>query len=403
MKKWMPLLAVFALWGCQGAQQAEETSAESTSASLAASSESVVGSGSESMASEETVPEEKRISFVGVGDNLIHDSIFLSVEQPDGTYNFAPIYENIAEDVAAADLAFLNQETIMAGSDYPYSGYPAFNTPDDLAYDMAEMGFDLVNGATNHTLDYDYTGAIHAINLWNQFDGLIYTGAFLDEEARNTVRTIERDGVTFSFLAYTYGTNGIMPDTDWRVAYFDDERIRQDVVRAKEVSDVVIVSAHWGDENTPVINEYQEHYAQLFADLGVDVVIGTHPHIIQPIEWRTGVNGNETLVVYSLGNLLAHSLEDFNTLGGMISFDFVVGEEETRIENVLFEPTVSHYTAKTANIEQTRRNFKIYMLDQYTDELASEHGLNGYNGIVISPENYWNIVHEIIPAEFLSQ
>lgn len=403
MKRWVPLLAVLALWGCQGAQQAEESSSKSTQASSAADAEAVEESNSESAVSEAAVPEEKRISFVGVGDNLIHDSIFLSVEQPDGSYDFTPIYEHIAEDVAAADLAFLNQETIMAGPDYPYSGYPAFNTPDDLAYDMAAMGFDLVNGATNHTLDYDYPGAIHAINLWNQFDDLIYTGAFLDEEARNTVRTLERDGVTFSFLAYTYGTNGIMPDTEWRVAYFDEERIREDVARAKEVSDVVIVSAHWGDENTPVINDFQEQYAQLFADLEVDVVIGTHPHIIQPIEWRTGVNGNETLVVYSLGNLLAHSLEDFNTLGGMISFDFVVSEEGTHVENVLFEPTVSHYTAKTANIEQTRRNFKIYMLESYTDELAAEHGLNGYNGIAISPENYWSIVREIIPAEFLPQ
>lgn len=397
MKIWIPVLAAVSLWGCQGAQQPDATSSSE-------SAEIVSETISETVTSEEPVQlEEKRISFIGVGDNLIHDSIFLSAQQADGTYDFTPMYEHIGEAVETADLAFLNQETIMAGTDYPYSGYPAFNTPDDLAYDMAELGFDLVNGATNHTLDYDYPGAIHAINLWSQFEDLIYTGAFLDEQDRNTVRTIEREGVTFSFLAYTYGTNGIMPDTDWRVAYFDDEKIRQDVARAKEVSDVVIVSAHWGDENTPVVNEFQEHYAQLFADLEVDVVIGTHPHIIQPIEWKTGVNGNEMLVVYSLGNLLAHSLEDFNTLGGMISFDFVVDEEGTHVENVLFEPTVSHYTAKQENIEGTRRNFKIYMLDQYTEELAAEHGLNGYNGIVISPENYQTIVEDIIPSEFLRQ
>lgn len=403
MKKWLSVLAVLALWGCTNENGGE---AESSDPSQAVESSVEESSSEEESSIVESEPEEEteiRVSFMGVGDNLIHDSIYESVRQSDGTYDFLPIYENIAEDVANADLAFLNQETISAGGDYPFSGYPAFNTPQDIAYDMHELGFDLINGATNHTLDYDYVGAINNIELWSQFDDMIFTGSFLSEEDRNTVRTIERNGVVFSFLAYTYGTNGIMPDTDWRVAYFDEEKIRQDVARAKEISDVVIVSAHWGDENTPVINEFQQYYAQLFADLEVDVVIGTHPHIIQPIEWLTGENGNEMLVVYSLGNLVAHSLEDFNTLGGKISFDFVITDEGTHLENVLFTPTLIHYTARLADIEGTRRNFKLYYLDQYTDELAAEHGLNGYNGIVISPDNYRDIVEEIIPSEFLAQ
>ncbi|MDE1549518.1 CapA family protein [Jeotgalibaca caeni] len=401
MKKWIPILAGLALLGCTP-NGTTEVESEGTEVSTEESIEIVESQAQESSESEEPEePVETRISFVGVGDNLIHDSIYRAMEQPDGSYDFSPIYEGLAEAVGNADLAFLNQETILAGPEYPYSGYPAFNTPEEMATDMYELGFDLINGATNHTLDYDVPGAINAIEVWSQFNDLIFTGAYLSEEDRNTVRTIERNGVVFSFLAYTYGTNGIMPDTDWRVSYFDEAKIREDVAKAKEVSDVVIVSAHWGDENTPVINEFQDTYAQLFADLEVDVVIGTHPHIIQPIEWRTGVNGNEMLVVYSLGNLIAHSLEDFNTLGGMISFDFVVNEEETRLENVQFRPTVSHYSAKLEDIEGTRRDFKIYYLDEYTPELAAQHGLNGYNGIVISPENYQAIVDEIIPAEFL--
>lgn len=406
MEKWTSLLAIMALWGCGASTSSEEIESNSGtvehSSSLAVDSSSPSGS----MESEELVDikeesTETRISFMGVGDNLIHDSVFISAEQPDGTYNFTPIYDNISQAVEEADIAFLNQETILAGPEFPYTGYPAFNTPDEMAQNMHDLGFDLINGATNHTLDYDYPGAIHAIETWNQFEDLVYTGTFLSEEDRNTVPTIERDGVTFAFLAYTYGTNGVEPDTDWRVAYFDEEKIREDVARAKEISDVIIVSSHWGDENTPVVNEFQEYYAQLFADLEVDVVVGTHPHIIQPIEWLTGENGNETLVIYSLGNLLAHSLEDFNTLGGMITFDFVVNEDETSIENVIFKPTVSHYISKKEDIENTRRGFKIYMLDQYTDELAASHGLNGYNEIVISPENYNQIVKDIIPEEFL--
>jgi poly-gamma-glutamate synthesis protein (capsule biosynthesis protein) len=174
------------------------------------------------------------------------------------------------------------------------------------------------------------------------------------------------------------------------------------VANAKNVSDVVIVSAHWGDENTQEVNEMQRTYAQLFADLEVDVVIGTHPHILQPIEWVTGANQNQTLVVYSLGNFIAHSLTDYNTLGGMVTFDFIVADDDkVTVENVQFEPTVSHYAADPGNVENTRRDFKIYKLEDYSEGLASEHGLNGYEGLEITPDNYLSIAKNVIPAEML--
>ncbi|WP_319995993.1 CapA family protein [Trichococcus shcherbakoviae] len=346
--------------------------------------------------------EEKVISFIGVGDNLIHDSIFRDAELADGTYDFKFIYENVAKDIEEADIAFLNQETISAGDDYAYSGYPAFNTPPEIAQDMNDLGFDLVNGATNHALDFDYPGALNSLAVWNEQENVIYTGIYESQSDRDAIRTIERDGVTFSFLTYTYGTNGIQPDTSYRVSYFDEALIRQDVANAKNVSDVVIVSAHWGDENTQEVNEMQRTYAQLFADLEVDVVIGTHPHILQPIGWVTGVNQNKTLVVYSLGNFIAHSMTDYNTLGGMVTFDFVVADDDTvTVENVQFEPTVSHYVADPGNVENTRRDFKIYKLEDYSEELASEHGLNGYEGFQVTPDNYLSMVKNVIPIEML--
>lgn len=272
MKKVATMMLAIFLASCQPNEQIDEqTSSDSESASEITNNVEA--------SSEEESEEAVIISFVGVGDNLIHDSIIADVYQEDGSYNFTPIYEHIASEIQDADLAFLNQETILAGTDYPYTGYPAFNTPNEMAGNMADLGFDLVNGATNHTLDYDYPGAIHAIEVWSNYPDLIYTGTYLSEADRLRIPTIERKGVTFSFLSYTYGTNGIEPDTDWRVSYFDEKLIRDDVKRAKEVSDVVIVSAHWGDENTSEINDFQRYYAQLFADLEVDVVVGTHPHI----------------------------------------------------------------------------------------------------------------------------
>ncbi|WP_161525953.1 CapA family protein [Trichococcus alkaliphilus] len=382
-------MAVLGLWGCANEP---DTVSEVASADTASEQNDAVSENE----------EEKVISFIGVGDNLIHDSIFRDAELADGTYDFKFIYENVAEDIEEADIAFLNQETISAGDDYPYSGYPAFNTPPEIAQDMNNLGFDLVNGATNHALDYDYPGALNSLAVWNEQDNVIYTGIYESQADRDEIRTIEREGVTFSFLTYTYGTNGIQPDTSYRVSYFDEEQIRQDVAKAKNVSDAVIVSAHWGDENTQEVNEMQRTYAQLFADLDVDVVIGTHPHILQPIEWVTGVNQNQTLVVYSLGNFIAHSLTDYNTLGGMVTFDFVVtADDSVTVENVQFEPTVSHYAADPGNVENTRRDFKIYKLEDYSEELASAHGLNDYEGLEITPDNYLSIVKNVIPAEML--
>ncbi len=393
MKKWLTLLSTFALFGCttQTVEPAESGEEEGVRTESQATIES----------SEPQEPEEKRISFIGVGDNLIHENVIWAAETPDGSYDFSNMYENIAADVENADLAFLNQETIFAGPDYPYSGYPSFNTPEQLGTNMVDLGFDLINGATNHTLDFGVDGATYALDFWKQYEDVRYTGVCESEEASLEIPTIERDGVTFSFLAYTYGTNGIEPDTNWRVNYFDEEKIRTDVAKAKEVSDVVIVSAHWGDENTYVVNEYQKYYGQLFADLEVDVVIGTHPHVIQPVEWLTGTNGNEMLVVWSLGNLLAHALDDINTLGGMISFDFVVTEEETAIENIVFRPTVSHFSYHYNDNDRLKRKFKIYYLDEYTDELSIEHGLNALEGISVSLERYYSQVESVIAPEFL--
>lgn len=396
----MSLISIVALWGCSANVDTDQTDSSNGIESNPTLIESSESDSAEIVESEEE-ETEKRVSFIGVGDNLIHDSVIDAAQLEDGSYDFTPMYDNVATSIEEADLAFLNQETILAGSDYPYAGYPSFNTPDEMAQNMHDLGFDLINGATNHTLDYDYTGAIHAKEVWNQFDDLIYTGNFLSEEDRNIVPTMEKNGVTFSFLAYTYGTNGLLPDTDWRVAYFDEDKIREDVARAKEISDVVIVSAHWGDEDTPIVNEFQKNYAQLFADLEVDAVIGTHPHHIQPIEWLTGANGNETLIVYSLGNFLANALADINTLGGMITFDFVVNDEGTSVENIIFKPTISHFTAYKTDMEIPTKDFKIYMLDEYTDELASEHGLNRFDDIEIKPENYQKLVDDIISPEFL--
>ena len=161
------------------------------------------------------------------------------------------------------------------------------------------------------------------------------------------------------------------------------------------------MSAHWGDENSFVPNSFQRHYAQLFADLGVDVVIGTHPHVIQPVEWVSGEMGNRTLVVYSLGNFIGGMLTTNNAIGGMIQFDFVKEEDDIYIDHVRWVPLMIHFEGNAANINAERYNYKSYKVSDYTDELASKHVLNGYDGNVVSLDYIHEITDRVIDASFL--
>lgn len=289
----------------------------------------------------------------------------------------------------------------MGGDERGFSGYPAFNTPSDMAGNLVELGFDIVNGSNNHTLDIGTTGLLNSLNYWSAYeDEVLFTGAFESQEHRDTIPVVEKDGVTFSILTYTYGTNGIQPDAPYRVNYFNSDLITDDVNRAKELSDFVVVAAHWGDEHAFYPNQMQLDYAQLFADLEVDVVLGSHSHTLQPIEWVTGETGHETLVIYSLGNLVAASLSDINLLGGTISFDLVKDEDMKSIENIYFEPFIIHYEAGTPGNIDTRTNFEVIKLDDYTPELEQRHALNGYEDNVISIDKYQGIVDEVISGEF---
>ncbi len=323
-----------------------------------------------------------RVSFMGIGDNLMHQVINIRADEADGTvdshYDYTSIYEYIKDDIKNADLAFINQEIILGGRALGLSGYPEFNTSEDLANDLVELGFDMYNTATNHSLDRRYQGIVNSSNTWSQFDDIVVAGTYVSQEDRDTIRIIEREGIKFAFLAYTYGTNGINPTYGFEVAYFDESQIRNDVEKAKGLADVIIVSAHWGDENVHTANDFQRTYAQLFADLEVDVVIGTHPHVIQPIEIYKGVNGNETPVIYSLGNCVSGMIEFKNMVEGMISFDFVQDPvtKEITIENLLWTPLVDHYESNSTNFYDDRHNFRIYKLSDYSEDLASKHALN---------------------------
>lgn len=392
LKKWSWSLLILALAGC-GITHPTQAPSSTTDESAASTSTS-----SEDPATD--LPEESDVlSFVAVGDNLIHSQIYDESKLPDGTYDFSPRYALLAPDIEAADLAYVNQESILGGDDLGFSTYPAFNTPSDMAGQLADMGFNLVSIANNHTLDKGIQGVRNTLSIWEEHSNdVLVTGAFDSQEARDAIPTVEMGGITFSFLAYTYGTNGIQADVPYRLNYFSEERVTQDVQRAKEQSDFVIVSAHWGDEYAQEPNDFQKSYAQLLADLGVDVVIGAHSHTIQPIEWVQGKDGSETLVLYSLGNFLASTPNDVALLGGMVNFD--IQKSDLTIENVRFEPLVIHYEASVPSDIYTRESFYVTKLKDYTEEEARAHGLNGYENHTVSIDRFHQWVDTIIDPAF---
>ena len=317
-------------------------------------------------------PASGRVHFVAVGDNLPEDRIGAWADAQagttgDGLYDYTAIYEPIKGYIESADLAYVKEETHCGGDDIGPAGYPSFNTTDAMADALVATGFDLVGSASNHSYDWGYFGANdHSCALWKK-KNVVFTGTASSEADANRIATIERNGITFTLLDYTYGVNGYEASDlpSYAVNFIDKNRIAADVSRAREQADVVLVAMHWGTENLIEADDYQTEYAQYLADLGVDVVLGSHPHVIGPMTWLNGKDGHRTLVAYSLGNFLSRheSPQPKNELEGMLSCDFVRGENgSVDIENVVWTPLVNYTDGQT---------YAVYAVKDFTNELAS--------------------------------
>ena len=317
-------------------------------------------------------PASGRVHFVAVGDNLPEDRIGAWADAQagttgDGIYDYTAIYEPIKGYIESADLAYVKEETHCGGDDIGPAGYPSFNTTDAMADALVATGFDLVGSASNHSYDWGYFGANdHSCALWKK-KNVVFTGTASSEADASRIATIERNGITFALLDYTYGVNGYEASDlpSYAVNFIDKNRIAADVSRAREQADVVLVAMHWGTENLMEADDYQTEYAQYLADLGVDVVLGSHPHVIGPMTWLNGKDGHRTLVAYSLGNFLSRheSPQPKNELEGMLSCDFVRAENGgVGIENVVWTPLVNYTDGQT---------YAVYAVKDFTNELAA--------------------------------
>ena len=310
-----------------------------------------------------------------VGDILLHTRILNYSKQEDATYNFNTIFENVIEQIEEADIALVNQEVILGGTELGVSGYPQFNAPYEVGDALVNAGFDVVLHSTNHALDKGKKGLLSCLSFWEEtYPEIGVLGIQDSAKEQEELYIIEVDGIRIAILNYTYGTNGIaLPkDMPYAVNLLEKERVVEDLKKAEEEADFTIVCPHWGTEYRLTPDSSQEKWTQIFLKNGADLVLGTHPHVIEPIEWLTHENGHEMLVYYSLGNFVngtsstGHGVTN-RMVGGIADVTIQRNEDTGEVEIVRHGavPIVCHVAKGT--------EYTVYYMKDYTEEMASKN------------------------------
>ncbi len=282
-----------------------------------------------------------------VGDVLLHERVYDDAWTGEG-YDFLPMLEPIKPHLMELDFLMANQESIPGGTEVGLSTYPLFNSPRQIADDLREVGVDFLSMANNHSLDAGLEGIKSAVSHLREI-GMPYAGVYDSHEDLDKERIMTVNDIDFGVLSYTYGTNGIpIPSGhEYAVTLLDSPTLEQDIRELSEVSDVVIVHAHWGDEYVRTPNAEQQRLAQQIVDAGADIIIGHHPHVLQPIEWLEDDSGREAVVFYSLGNFLTGQVFEYTDIGGIARLNVrktTQGDEKTiELSSPDILPTFVHH------------------------------------------------------------
>lgn len=260
---------------------------------------------------ETPLPVDNTFTITAVGDIMMHNTqIKAGFDPQQGTYDFSSFFTNVAPIFQASDLVIGNLETTLAGEAAKYSGYPRFNAPEILADNLKAAGFDILTTANNHSLDKNYGGLVATLDHLDQVS-LLHTGTSRTQEEQEKILLTEVKGVKLAVLAYTYGTNGIRPEKgkEFAVNYIDDKKMISDIAKAKEQgAQLVIVALHCGQEYQPYPNSVQKQLSQALLEAGADIILGHHPHVLQPTDIITtpaGESSRDKFVIYSLGNFIS--------------------------------------------------------------------------------------------------
>ena len=371
-----------------GEKASEKSSEEASDGGMAADGELQTDNSENSalIDNENDTDEPDTISVIMVGDILLHDGITAACRHEDGTYDFAQLFENTEEVIHSADIAIVNQEVILGGEELRITGYPTFNAPYEVADALENAGFDVVCHATNHALDRGKKGIINCLSNYREnHPALEVLGIYDNEEDSKNVYIREVGNVKIAILNYTYGTNGIpMPEgMSYAVSLLDKEKMAQDLSYAEENADFTIVCPHWGIEYQLKESRDQDALAEFMAENGADLIIGTHPHVIEPVKWVEAENGNRALCYYSLGNYInwtsGRGANVANRMvGGMAYVELSIPDDADETDAALKDwnlicdfaalPLVSH-------VEHEKDKVTTYFLEDYTEDEAEQNAI----------------------------
>lgn len=299
-----------------------------------------------------------------IGDWLPHDSVIWDAETDDGGYDFAQFTDPVADVFDDSDLVYCNQEVTTAKS-FPLAFYPTFNSPPELASGMEEAGCNVIGLGNNHSFDNGQQGVDETREVWDQLHPKLIHGAARNAEEQRAVSFTEINGVTVSFVNFVSFSNA--GNSDYALAFMDDEELRSSMMAEAAEADVTIVAAHWGDEYSHEVNDFQREYAQILIDEGADIIVGTHPHVVQPVEWMPKDDGTEALVFFSIGNFLSTQMEMPRLIGMLGQFDVTVTDDgKVEIDNAHTVPTYMHFDLSVEEFVTEnwygRKNLGVYPL-----------------------------------------
>lgn len=359
----------------------------------------------------------KEATLVAVGDDLVHTGVYYSGRQEDGTYDYSGLFAGVKPYIQNADLRIINQETIFGGDDLGWSSFPYFNSPEGIGDAVAQAGFNVVLHATNHAMDMNLDGLFHTANFWKEkYPEITVLGITGEKGGLDTIPVAEVNGIRIAMLNYTYSHNmgsfneaaeGYLNilcnyDSDSRLIDLNTihPKVLNDIRQAESLADFTIVFPHWGTEYVLGTTEQQTSFAKQMVGAGADLIIGCHPHVIEPVEYVEADNGNRALCYYSLGNFTGNQDTLPGILGGMASLTIVQDEAGTYVEGSSIKaiPLVIHYDYPgwdgDAIVEST------YLLRDYTEEQAACHGIRPRHGVEVTREKLLELSKEVFGEYF---
>lgn len=339
------------------------------------------------------VPREYKASVFMVGDALIHSSVYMDA-RVNGGYDFKPQIEKIKPIASKYDLVYYNQETVLGGTELGLSNYPMFNSPYEVGDAFIDAGFNLVSLATNHTMDKGERGVTNSVNYWNKHkDKVVTSGQWLsNEEREKSISTIyEKNGIKYAFISYTIWTNGLETPRgkEYLNNVYSEEKAKADIAKVKDKADIIIVAMHWGTEYSLGVDWQQTKIANFLASQGVGLIIGAHPHVVEPVEY---INDGKTFVIYSLGNLISDQEGNERLTGLMMAVDIKKKVDVDGTVTVTVENPKAELTYTKSNYS---KNFKVYPYSQLNTSILSNYESlkNKYQGVVSQryPELKWGL------------